>query len=263
MIGSPDLFDHDGRAPRASINHVTVHDGFTLADLVSYRSKHNENNREGNRDGADDNQSTNCGVEGPTDDRGVLALRRQLRRNLLATLLLARGVPLLLAGDEVANSQAGNNNSYCQDNAVGWVDWSALGDEQDDMSTLIAQLTELRRRFPQLRAESWSAEGTVEAGGVVWLTAQGAAMTEQDWLQPSGKFLAYVLGPLGGAAPLFLVLNAGEEAIDFALPNRPVSRWTLVFRTAHESADEPAPAAGAMLRAPAGSFLVFSGAGEE
>ena len=126
MTGSADLFDHDGRSPRASINHVTVHDGFTLADLVSYDAKHNEANGEDNRDGSDDNNSINCGVEGPTDDPAITALRRQLRRNQLACLMLAQGVPLMLAGDEVGNSQNGNNNAYCQDNEIGWVDWAGL-----------------------------------------------------------------------------------------------------------------------------------------
>src|SRR6185295_3941204 len=110
----------------------TVHDGFTLADLVSYERKHNEANKESNLDGAASNQSTNCGIEGPTDDGNVISLRRQLRRNMLSCLLLAQGVPLVLAGDEVANSQGGNNNAYCQDNPIGWVDWSGLGREGDD-----------------------------------------------------------------------------------------------------------------------------------
>ena len=134
MTGSADLFNHDGRSPRASINHITVHDGFTLADLVSYERKHNEANGEDNRDGSDDNYSTNCGVEGPTDDPQIVELRRQLRRNLLACLMLAQGVPLLLAGDEVGNSQGGNNNAYCQDNEIGWVDWSGLGREGEDLT---------------------------------------------------------------------------------------------------------------------------------
>src|SRR5205807_5848627 len=137
------------------INHVTVHDGFTLADLVSYAQKHNEANLEDNRDGADDNDSTNCGHEGPTDDQKILALRRQLRRNQLACLMLAQGIPLMLAGDEVGNSQNGNNNAYCQDNEIGWVKWSALG-RDDDMSGLIGRLTTIRARFPQIRARRWA-----------------------------------------------------------------------------------------------------------
>src|SRR5262249_4182756 len=173
MTGSTDLFNHDGRGPRSSINHVTVHDGFTLADLVSYAQKHNEANLEDNRDGSDDNASTNCGIEGPTDDPTILALRQQLRRNQLTCLMLAQGVPLMLAGDEVGNSQKGNNNAYCQDNEIGWVDWSRLGHDGEDMCGLIARLTTIRSRFPQLRARRW-VEGRRPDGsfGVLWLTPQ-------------------------------------------------------------------------------------------
>ena len=141
MTGSSDLFNHDGRAPRASINHITVHDGFTLQDLFSYNEKHNEANGEDNRDGSDDNQSNNCGHEGPTDDPAIVALRRQLRRNQIACLLLAQGVPLILAGDEVANSQFGNNNAYCQDNEIGWVGWDGLGREGDDLIDFIGHMS--------------------------------------------------------------------------------------------------------------------------
>src|ERR1700745_1119875 len=151
MTASSDLFHHDGRSPRASVNHITVHDGFTLADLFSYNEKHNEANGEDNRDGSNDNHSNNCGHEGPTDDITITALRRQLRKNQLACLLLAQGVPLILAGDEVGNTQNGNNNAYCQDNEVGWVDWSKRGQPGEDLSDVVAQLTAIRRRFRQLR----------------------------------------------------------------------------------------------------------------
>ncbi len=119
-------FRHDGRGPQASVNHVTVHDGFTLNDLVSYEHKHNEANKEDNRDGSDDNNSLNCGIEGPTDDPAILERRRQLRRNQLASLLIAQGLPLILAGDEVGNTQGGNNNAYCQDDEIGWVTWEQI-----------------------------------------------------------------------------------------------------------------------------------------
>jgi isoamylase len=261
MNGSADLFDHHGRGPRASINHVTVHDGFTLADLVSYERKHNDDNREANRDGSDDNQSTNCGVEGPTDDRKIMARRRQLRRNLLASLLLAQGVPLLLAGDEVGNSQSGNNNSYCQDNALGWVDWSALGHHDDDMTALIAELTALRRRFPQLRGPRW-AGGRRSDGSrdVVWLTPQAHEMEEHDWSYPNGHFLAYVLGPAErGGAPLYIVLNAASETVTFTLPAFPgCSQWALRFSTSADAQEKAALAPGLRMRAPACSVLVFS-----
>src|SRR5258708_8167681 len=134
MTGSSDLFNHDGRRPRAGINHITVHDGFTLADLFSYNEKHNEANGEDNRDGSSDNHSTNCGHEGPTDDPAITALRRRLRKNQLACLLLAQGLPLILAGDEVGNSQSGNNNAYCQDNEIGWAGWEGLNPERHHLT---------------------------------------------------------------------------------------------------------------------------------
>jgi isoamylase len=261
MTGSADLFNHDGRSPRASINHVTVHDGFTLADLVSYESKHNEANVEDNRDGSDDNQSNNWGIEGPTDDPNILKLRQQVRRNQLACLMLAQGIPLLLAGDEVGNSQSGNNNAYCQDNPIGWVDWSGSGREGDDMTALVGQLTELRQQFPQLRPRHW-VEGRRADGsyGVLWFTPKATEMTPEDWHFPEGRFLSYVLGPLEkGQPPLYIVLNAASEEIDFVLPMVPnVGHWTARLNTA-ASQDQQDSAPGATLQAPARSVLVFSG----
>ena len=263
MTGSADLFDHDRRSPRASINHVTVHDGFTLADLVSYHRKHNLANGEHNRDGSDDNHGTNCGVEGATDKPDILRLRRQLRRNLLASLMLAQGVPLLLAGDEVGNGQRGNNNAYCQDNAVGWVDWSALGHDDEDMTPFVAQLAELRRRFPQLRARRW-VQGRLADGSfdVLWLTPRATEMAEQDWHFPEGRFLSYVLGPLKqGAPPLYLVFNAAIETIEFTLPVLPeYSRWTILLETVPTFGAGGEFKSGSKLEAPPRSILAFSGA---
>jgi isoamylase len=262
MTASTDLFNHDGRGPRASINHITVHDGFTIADLVSYAHKHNEANGEDNRDGSDDNQSTNCGVEGPTDDPKILELRRQLRRNLLACLLLAQGVPHLLAGDEVGNSQGGNNNAYCQDDPIGWVDWSNLGREGEDMCELVGQLTALRRRFPQLRPRRFvggrQPDGTY---GVLWLTPRATEMTEQDWNFPEGRFLAYALGPLEqGKPPLYIVLNAAPEAIEFLLPTfTECSRWAIQLNTAALGQKDQTFDSGSKWQAPARSVLVFWG----
>ena len=145
MTGSSDVFNHDGRTQRAGVNHVTVHDGFTLADLFSYNEKHNEANGEDNRDGSSDNHSNNCGHEGPTDDAAIIALRRQLRKNQLACLLLAQGLPLILAGDEVGNTQNGNNNAYCQDNEIGWVGWEGLNREGDDLTDFVGHMTELAK----------------------------------------------------------------------------------------------------------------------
>jgi len=263
MTGSADLFDHDGRSPRASINHVTVHDGFTLADLVSYENKHNDANVENNRDGSDHNDSKNWGVEGPTDDPAILQLRQQIRRNLLSCLMLAQGIPLLLAGDEVGNSQGGNNNAYCQDNEIGWLDWSGLDHDGADLTALVALLNDLRRRFPQLRPRRW-VEGRRADGsyGVLWLTPKGTEMTEADWNFPEGRFLSYVLGsPTRGKAPLYIVLNAAPQGIDFMLPKVPdAQRWRALLNTAAVAPDTQERASGAKLQAPARSVLVFSGA---
>jgi pullulanase/glycogen debranching enzyme len=146
-----------GPRARASINHITVHDGFTLADLFSYNEKHNEANGEDNRDGSNDNHSNNCGHEGPTDDPAIIALRRQLRKNALACLLLAQGTPLILAGDEVANTQGGNNNAYCQDNEISWFDWSWRSDPSAQARTdFVARLIALRRDHRLLRSPDFS-----------------------------------------------------------------------------------------------------------
>jgi len=263
LTGSADLFDRSGRGPRASINHITVHDGFTLADLVSYNEKHNEANGEDNRDGSDDNLSTNCGVEGPTDDPAILAQRRQLRRNQLASLMLAHGVPLLLSGDEVGNSQGGNNNAYCQDNEIGWVDWSGLGQEGEDMTQFLARLSELRRRFPQLRPRRW-VEGKRPDGsyGALWLTPQGTEMTEQDWKFPEGRFLAYVLEGTTESAPLYIAMNAAPEPIRFKVPEWPGCRgWNPLLDTSvvgGGSAGEMVQSAQ-ISEAPPRSVLVFEG----
>jgi isoamylase len=262
MTGSADLFSRHGRAPRSSINHVTVHDGFTLADLVSYEQKHNEPNGEDNADGSDENHSTNCGVEGPTEDPNILALRQQLRRNLLACLMLAQGVPLLLAGDEVGNSQNGNNNAYCQDNPVGWVDWSALGKDGEDLTGFIAQLTDLRLRFPQLRPRRW-VEGHRPDGsfGVLWLTPQATQMTEPDWNFPDGRFLAYVLNSTTpGDAPLYIVLNAVPDTIEFTIPSMPgYGHWAMLLESSGNTRIGKQFESGSTLQAPPRSVLVFAG----
>ncbi|WP_316184203.1 glycogen debranching protein GlgX [Bradyrhizobium sp. SZCCHNRI1003] len=262
MTGSSDLFNHDGRTQRASVNHVTVHDGFTLADLFSYNSKHNEANGEDNRDGSNDNHSNNCGVEGPTDDPAINALRRQLRKNQLACLFLAQGLPLLLAGDEVGNSQNGNNNAYCQDNEVGWVDWSGMGGEGDDLIDFIGHLTELRRRFGQIRARRWlDGRRPDDSFGVLWLTPSAEEMTQADWTFPDGRFLAYVLGPVEPEqAPIFIVLNAAPEQIGFKLPKlAEYKTWQQVLNTAEVKQMPVDFASGTELEAPPRSVLAFAG----
>jgi isoamylase len=262
MTASSDMFNHDGRSPRGTINHVTVHDGFTLADLYAYNSKHNEANGEDNRDGSDHNFSFNCGHEGPTDDPQIVALRRQLRKNQLACLLLAHGVPLLLAGDEIGNSQSGNNNAYCQDNEIGWVKWAQLGVDGEDLIDFVGRLTELRKRFPQLTPRHWvrgkQADGSF---GVVWLRPDAQEMTEADWNFPEGRFLAYVLAPVQhGRLALFIVLNAAPEAIEFALPQLDQFKsWTLVLHTGCDHAGSPVFPSGAKTTVPSRSVLAFEG----
>ncbi|HKU06253.1 MAG TPA: glycogen debranching protein GlgX [Bradyrhizobium sp.] len=262
MTASSDLFRHAGRRPRASINHITVHDGFTLADLFSYNKKHNLANGEDNRDGANDNQSNNCGHEGPTNDPKIVALRRQLRRNQLACLLLAQGLPLILAGDEVGNSQGGNNNAYCQDNEIGWVNWDNLGHEAEDFTGFIGYLTALRRRFPQVTSRRWL-DGRRPDGsfGVLWLTPAAEEMKEQDWNFPEGRFLSYVLAPVEpGGAPIFIVLNGAPEEIAFHMPRLPeYRRWQQVLNTIALKQSPAEFAAGAETKAPPRAVLAFAG----
>ena len=263
MTASSDLFNHDGRSPLASINHITVHDGFTLADLVSYAAKHNEANGEDNRDGADDNNSTNCGQEGQTGDPKIRALRRQLRRNQLACLMLAQGVPLMLAGDEVGNSQRGNNNAYCQDNDIGWVDWSNLGKDGEDMTGFVARLTTIRRRFPQIRTRRWVVGRRPDGSyDMLWLTPRATEMIKQDWEFPDGRFLSYVLAPAEpGGEPIYIVLNAAPEPISFTLPKLPeFSRWTLLLNSAAATGGPAVHASGSEAKAPPHAVLVFAGA---
>jgi len=263
MTASSDLFNHDGRTQRASINHITVHDGFTLADLFSYNQKHNEANGEDNRDGSNDNHSNNCGHEGPTDDPTILALRNRLRKNQLACLMLAQGVPLLLAGDEAGNSQNGNNNAYCQDNETGWVDWQGLGRAGDDLVDFIGHLSELRRQFPQIRTHHWLDGRRVDGTyGVLWLTPAAEEMTEADWKFPEGRFLAYVLGAVEqGQPPIFIVLNAAPEEIAFKLPKLPeYSSWRQVLNTAETHPNGVTFASGSATKAPPHAVLAFGGA---
>jgi isoamylase len=181
LTGSSDLYQSDSRRPSASVNFVTAHDGFTLRDLVSYNEKHNEANGEGNKDGESHNRSWNCGVEGPTDDPAVLDLRARQQRNLLTTLFLSQGVPMLLSGDEAGRTQRGNNNAYCQDNEISWFDWA---DIDDDLLAFTSALVALRREHPVFRRRRWfqgrPLRGTAD---IVWLRPEGTEMTEADWTE--------------------------------------------------------------------------------
>ena len=229
LAGSSDLFRHRGRKPSASVNLVTAHDGFTLADLVSFEHKHNEANQEGNRDGHANNLSWNCGVEGPSEDPAVLALRARQMRNLLATLLLSQGVPMLHAGDEFARTQRGNNNAYCQDNELSWVDWS-LREANAALVQFTRWLLELRRARPELRRDtflkgSWRAG---RAGDISWWHPAGREMQDADWHEPALRSLGVLIasasglpGTEPGAGDLLLLFNLGPAALEFRLPPLP------------------------------------------
>jgi isoamylase len=222
LSASADLFDHDGRGARASVNFVTAHDGFTLADLVSYAQKHNEANGEGNRDGTGDNHSDNLGAEGPTDDPAILARRRLRRRNLLATLLFSQGVPMLLGGDELGHSQQGNNNAYCQDGPLTWLDWAAADPAFLDF---VARIVALRRLHPALRRPRFlhgAPGGPDDLPDIAWLRPDGQPMAPADWDDPAGATLGVLLSE-PSAPPLLLLANPGPADIAFALP--PLGAW--------------------------------------
>ena len=232
LMGSAEYFDKRGRRPWASINFVTAHDGFTLADTVAYNDKHNEANLEDNRDGHSDNRSWNCGVEGLTDDEEVLDLRDRMRRAMITTLLLSQGTPMLLMGDEVGRSQDGNNNAYCQDNAINWLKLDGIGPREDAFLQFVRKVIALRRREPLFRQPLYlhgSSDGaaTIE---VRWLRPDGAPMEDGDWGNSEARALAMQLG--NRTNWVTLLFNSHHEAIDFTLANgSEEKRWTLLVDT--------------------------------
>jgi isoamylase len=255
LSGSHDIFAPSGRAPRAGINFVTTHDGFTLQDLVSYERKHNEANLESNRDGSDHNRSWNSGEEGPSDKPEVNALREKQKRNLLATLFFSQGVPMLVAGDELGRTQGGNNNAYCQDNETSWLDWE--GADRELMQFVIG-LVELRKRHPSFRRRTYP-----KPEDTSWLAPEGREMVEQDWKLPYARCFGMLMvgqrlaerDEHGNAMvddDLLLLLNAHHEAIEFTLPGE---GWTAVLDTA---IDPPAPAAPYPLQPRSLALLVRS-----
>ncbi len=245
LAGSADLYQGERRRPQASINFVTAHDGFTLHDLVTYGQKHNEANGEHNRDGADDNQSWNHGVEGETDDPAIIELRERQKRNLLSTLMLSQGVPMLVAGDEMGRTQGGNNNGYCQDNEISWLDWK-LDDRRKALLEFTARLIRFRDGQPVLQRRKhfrgdyiWDSR----ARDLVWLRPDGTEMTEEDWSKSWLRAMAFWLG--GDAIPmldergeritgdgLLVLVNAHHESVAFKVPRTEQdSRWSLEFDT--------------------------------
>ncbi|MCK7626692.1 glycogen debranching protein GlgX [Streptomyces sp. RS10V-4] len=288
LSGSSDLYAWGGRRPYASVNFITAHDGFTLRDLVSYEHKRNEANGEDNRDGTHDNRSWNCGAEGETGDPDVTALRRRQLRNLLATLLLSTGVPMLVAGDEMGRTQHGNNNAYCQDNATGWLDWSLLADPHwRALAEHTARLIALRRAHPVLRRRAFFSGRPQHRGGLrdlAWFGPDGTEMTERDWYTPGATLAMYLSGNdipqrdergVRVTDDSFLaVLHAGAGPRTVVLPGLPwAGGYDLLVDTSDDTAadapddapaagpaDAPGPrrfAAGAELTVPARTVLLF------
>ena len=256
MAGSSDVFERGGRSPLASINLVTAHDGFTLADLTTYRHKHNEANGEDNRDGHGHNLSANAGHEGPTDDPAIALQRAQWCRALLATLFCAQGTPQLLAGDELGHSQQGNNNAYCQDNAVTWLDWHTA---DRTLADFVGGLARLRRRYPALRHPHWF-HGVPAAGekwpDIAWRTASGEPPDTVAWELPDGRLLACVITVGEAHQParerVMLVQLGGATAVEVRLPD---GEWHLQLDSARgwvagETGPAPAPLASSLLVAP-------------
>jgi isoamylase len=245
LTGSSDLYERGGRRPHASINFITSHDGFTLRDLVSYNDKHNEANGEENRDGHSDNLSCNYGVEGETDDSDVRALRARQQRNFLATLMLSQGVPMLQAGDEIGRTQQGNNNAYCQDNEVSWLDWN-LDDERRKLLEFTRRLIRFFHQHPVLRRRKFFQGRPIrgsEAKDVTWYRLDGQEMTEADWLNESARTLTVRLagdqidevderGHRVVDDTLLILFNAHHEPLPFTLPKQGAKiEWELLIDT--------------------------------
>jgi glycogen operon protein len=251
--GSSDLFEHGGRGPAMSVNFISAHDGFTLADLVSYAHKHNYANGEQNRDGHTHNYSSNYGVEGATGDESILALRRRQRLNMLATLLLSQGTPMLLGGDELGNSQHGNNNAYAQDNEIGWVDWSGLEDDPDFIDH-VRGLIRLRSRLPLVGQASYL-HGADE---ISWWHPDGRRMEHDDWQRATALGVIFGRHERKEAEPrraILIVLNSAAHDIDFVLP-RDSDQWKVLYSTVDEESSVERDHS-ASLRVPARSLLLL------
>ncbi len=278
LSGSSDLYETSARRPVASINFVTCHDGFTLKDLVSYDHKHNEANEEGNRDGTDDNRSWNCGTEGATDDPEITEMRERQARNFLTTLFCSQGVPMLTAGDEFGRTQGGNNNAYCQDNEVSWVDWSLAGTAQD-LVGFTRTLSRLRREHPVFRRRRFflgrlATESAQDPGDIVWLTPTGREVTVSYWREDGAKALAVFLNgdaisepdPRGeriGDDRFLLLFNAGGDSVTFTLPEaRYGAHWQVYIDTCGPripalASELPSLAARAQLKVASRSVVVL------
>lgn len=271
ISGSSDIFDFGGRRAWASVNFVTAHDGFTLRDLVSYDHKHNEANGEESRDGTDGNHSWNCGAEGPTDDPEIRRLRARQSRNLLATLLLSQGVPMLLAGDEVGRSQGGNNNAYCQDNPTTWHDWD-LSEEHRDLLGFVQRLVRFRRDHVAFHRHRFFRGRQTPEGikDITWLTREGAERGSDDWSDPDDRTLGFVLSGEArgyhlapGGTPevdetFLAILNADPHAVEFRLPDASFgAAWRRVLSTSTEGPEGIVCEAGRSLSVEGRSLELF------
>jgi glycogen operon protein len=258
LTGSSDLYEHNSRRPYASINFVTCHDGFTLHDLVSYNDKHNEANLEDNRDGTGDNRSWNCGAEGPTEDAGVRALRMRQKRNFLATLFLSQGVPMMLAGDEMGHTQGGNNNAYCQDTELSWLDWE-LSPEAWRLAAFVSRLIAIRKQHRVLRRRHFFQGRRIRGlKDIIWLTPDGQEMTDEEWNQSSAQCLGVFLagdgieeyderGRLITDGDAIILINSHHESIPFAIPQVGLpDGWRVLIDT---SVDDPNRGEGPRLSA--------------
>ncbi|NYE23654.1 glycogen debranching protein GlgX [Pigmentiphaga litoralis] len=244
ITASGDKFNRRGRKPWASVNFITAHDGFTLNDLVSYNEKHNDANGEDNRDGHSDNKSWNCGVEGPTDDPEIINLRERQKRNMLATLLLSQGTPMLLAGDEIGRTQQGNNNAYCQDNEISWLDWDGITEEGHALHEFTRKLLFLRRQLPVLRRSRFfigEYNEELDVTDVKWLSPSATELTSEQWADASMRCFGMVIDGRAQAtgikrpasdATLLMVFNAYHDTVNFTLPNIPgPDQWTCILDT--------------------------------
>jgi isoamylase len=242
LLGSADLFDKRGRKPWASVNFLTAHDGFTLADLYAYNEKHNEANKEDNNDGHNDNRSWNCGHEGPTDDEAILALRDRLRRAAMATLIFSQGTPMLLMGDETGRTQNGNNNAYCQDNETTWLRWDNLNPRDQEFFDFTKRLITLRANTPTLRRDNFIHGSPIAKNikDVTWVRADGKTMQPEDWTNDLVRSVGLMLSDRGGDA-LLLLFNAHTEGVSYELPKLAKNgNWQMIL---YSDGDGPADGA--------------------
>ncbi len=274
LSASGDVFNRRGRRPWDSVNFITAHDGFTLNDLVSFNAKHNEANGEDNKDGTSDNRSWNCGVEGPTDDPEILELRRRQMRNFLGTLLLSHGTPMMTAGDEFARTQHGNNNAYCRDDEISWVDWDH-DDAQRAQIAFVQKLTWLRHEYPILRRSRFltgAFDEQLEVKDVTWINANGTEMTAENWADGNmrcfgmlmdGRARATAIVKRGEDATLLLIVNAFHDLVEFTLPECPdAGGWQRIVDTNDPQLDEARFKVGDVYGVTARSLLLFARRGE-